>query len=83
MNETLYATAEDGSQIDIPAILEIPNEDMDTTMYQLGVKAHCYVYHYANEDITEDFMQNLSYESTVTSTTKTLFQYLVDDNGVI
>ena len=52
-------------------------------MYQLGIKAHCYVYHYASNDITEDFMQNVSYRPEVKSNTETLYQYLVDDEGTI
>lgn len=83
LNETLYATAEDGSEITIPALLEIEGKDIDTTMYQLGVKAHCYVYHYASNEVIEDFMQNISYESEVTSDTETSYQYLVDDEGTI
>lgn len=83
LNETLYATAEDGTEITIPALLEIEGTDIDTTMYQLGIKAHCYVYHYASNDITEDFMQNVSYRPGVKSNTETLYQYLVDDEGTI
>lgn len=83
LNETLYATTEDGSEVTIPAFLEIEGEDIDTTMYQLGIKAHCYVYHYADGDITEDFMQNLSYQSVVTSNIETSYQYLVDEKGTI
>lgn len=82
LNETLYATNEDGTWEDIKAVLQPYDEDIDTAMYQLGYKGHCYIYHYKDDPETE-FISQIRYVAKVNSDTTYITEYLVDDNGVI
>ena len=82
LNETLYATNEDGTWEDIEAVLQPYDKDIDIAMYQLGYKGHCYIYHYKDDPETE-FISQIRYVAKVDSDTTYITEYLVDDSGII